>query len=420
MSGALLRRNRGYRLLFSASALSNLGDGISALAFPWLATMLTRDPLLIGAVAAAARLPWLLFSVPAGVVVDRADRRRLIARADLLRAGLTVGVIALIASAGPPLPDGSAAAPVTALALASLAFLLGTVEVVRDNAAQTVLPSLVAPGDLERANGQMWSAERVLNAFVGPPLAGFLIAWAVPLPFAVDALTFAVAAWLVWLIALPPKPAVVHAPFLHELREGWRWLRGHPLLLRLAVALGALNFCSTVSLTLLVLVAREVMGLGAPGYGLVLSAAAAGGVAGALGGPWVAGRIGGTASVILGVSAMAAGHLALWAAPSAAFLAAALALEAAGGMLWNIVTVSYRQRRIPTAILGRVNALYRFFGWGAIPLGALAAGAAVAALEPALGREAALRAPYLATAMAVGAVALYVAARVRLPRAGAP
>jgi hypothetical protein len=214
----LLARNRDFRLLFSASAISNLGDGISALAFPWLATLITRDPVLIGAVAAAARLPWLLFSIPAGVVVDRADRRRLMVRADLVRAVLTVGVLGLIAQAGPPLPDGAPEAPSAALALAALAFLIATAEVLRDNAAQTVLPAIVASGDLERANGQMWSAERVLNTLIGPPLAGLLIALAVPLPFAVDAVTFALAAWLVWLIVLPPRVATTRAPFLAEMR----------------------------------------------------------------------------------------------------------------------------------------------------------------------------------------------------------
>jgi hypothetical protein len=92
-------------------------------------------------------------------------------------------------------------------------------------------------------------------------------------------------------------------------------------------------------------------------------------------------------------------------------------LEHGGGMVWNVVTVSHRQRAIPSAILGRVNAIYRFFGWGSIPLGALAGGTAAALLEPALGREAALRAPYLGTALLVAAMALVVAARIRIPQA---
>ena len=151
MTAPLLIRNRNYRLLFAAGALTNLGDGMVALALPWLATMLTRDPVAIAAVAAAGRLPWLIFAVPAGVIVDRTDRRKLIARADLLRAAL-VGAILVLALSGP----SSAAVWL----LAGLAFLLGAAEVLRDNAAQTMLPSIVRHDDLEAANGQLWSAEQ--------------------------------------------------------------------------------------------------------------------------------------------------------------------------------------------------------------------------------------------------------------------
>ena len=129
---ALLATNRSYRLLFSASAVSNLGDGISALAFPWLATLITRDPLLISLVAVAQRLPWLLFAIPAGVITDRMDRRVLMVRADMTRMGLTCGVIALILSL-PPLPL-EAAGPAIA-GLCALSFLLGMAEVLRDPAA---------------------------------------------------------------------------------------------------------------------------------------------------------------------------------------------------------------------------------------------------------------------------------------------
>ena len=83
MSAPLLMRNRNYRLLFGAGVLTNLGDGMVALALPWMATLLTSDALAVAAVAAAGRLPWLLLSIPMGVVIDRTDRRKLIARADL-------------------------------------------------------------------------------------------------------------------------------------------------------------------------------------------------------------------------------------------------------------------------------------------------------------------------------------------------
>ncbi len=176
-----------YRFLFSATAISNLGDGVSALAFPWLATLITRDPLLVAFVAFSTRLPWLLLSIPAGVWTDRADRRQLMMRADLARLTLTAGVVGLIFAA-PEFPVGDPTPYI--LGLSALAFLLGCAEVLRDNAAQTVLPSVVPKDTLEHANGQLWSVEQVMGSFVGPPLAGLLIAYAVPAPFVVDALTF--------------------------------------------------------------------------------------------------------------------------------------------------------------------------------------------------------------------------------------
>ncbi len=189
-----LASNRSYRLLFSASAVSNLGDGVSALALPWLATLVTRDAGLVALVAAAQRLPWLLFAIPAGVLADRGDRRRLMVQADLLRLLLALGILALALDL-PAVPVNGARRAV--LALAGLAFLLGTAEVVRDNAAQTLLPAVVAPNELEAANGRMWSAEQVMGSFVGPPVAGALIALAVPAPFALEAVAFGLAAWLV-------------------------------------------------------------------------------------------------------------------------------------------------------------------------------------------------------------------------------
>src|SRR3546814_3572925 len=157
----LLVSNRSYRLLFSASAIPNLGDGVSALAFPCLATLLTRVPALIALVAFATRLPWFLFAIPAGVLVDRRDRRRLIVQADTFRLLLTAGVIALVFSVPSFPPDEGATTLI--LALSVLAFLLGSAEVVRDNAAQTVLPSIVAKRELrsEEHTSELQSLMRI-------------------------------------------------------------------------------------------------------------------------------------------------------------------------------------------------------------------------------------------------------------------
>ncbi|MBF9035988.1 MFS transporter [Rhodobacterales bacterium HKCCE2091] len=406
MALSLLRTNRNYRLVLSASAVSNLGDGVAAVAVPWLASLLTRDPVLIAAVATARMLPWFLFSLPAGVLTDRADRRRLIVRADIARVALTLCVVGMVLSLRDlPLADGHGPLPIVTLAV--LAFLIGSAEVIRDNAAQTLLPAVVAHADLERANGQLGGAERIMGDFVGPPLAGFLIAAGIAVPFGFNAAAFAVSAAVIWLIALPPRRSGIQARFLPALAEGFAFMRAHPAILRLAVMLGVINAVYFGGLTILVLYAQEVLGLSAAEYGLLLTSVAVGGVAGAFAAPWIAGRIGMRASLVVALASFVLPQLALGLFSSVPVAVAAMVIEAAGGMLWNVVTVSYRQRIIPDAILGRVNSVYRFFGWGAMPFGALAAGALVAVAETARGRDAALHAPYLAGAVICAVLLVY-------------
>lgn len=403
----LLTQNRNYRLVFSASVISNLGDGVLALALPWLATVLTRDPMLVALVAMAQRLPWLLFALPAGVWTDRADHRALIWRADALRAMMVAGILMLALSATP-----DQALLIWPLAL--LAFLLGAVEVIRDNAAQTILPSVVESRDLERANGQMWSAEKVAGEFIGPPLAGVLIGLGIAVPFGFDVLTFALSAALIWLIALPPRSLPVPQAFWPALREGIVWIRAQPVILTLALMLGAVNFLHMGAFTMLVLYSQDVLGLGAAGHGLLLTVGAAGGVIGGLIAPWVAARLGMKASLLLALVGFGANYAMLAALPNIASAGVAMFVGAVGSMLWNVVTVSYRQRIIPAGILGRVNSIYRFFGWGSMPFGALAGGLIVTWGEAGLGRDMALRLPFGVAAAGMALVA--VVAVLRIPR----
>lgn len=406
-----LARNRSYRLLFSATGISNLGDGVGALALPWLATLITRDPFLVALVTFAIRLPWFLFAIPAGALVDRNDRRQLIIQADVFRTILTAGIVGLILTV-PEFPPGHGEATYI-FALGFLAFLIGTAEVVRDNAAQTLLPSIVDKEQLEVANGRLWGLEQIMGSFVGPPLAGILIAWSVPAPFLLDALAFALAAWCVWAIAIPPRVAPPRRSLLTEMKEGWDWMRSHIMVLRVAVILGVLNGIVTVALTLLIFFSQEILGLTAFGYGILLTASAAGGIAGSLGGPWIVSKLGPLVSVRLALALFPIPFLAIALTHSSAVVAAALFIEMFAGFLWNIVTVSWRQRIIPDDILGRVNSLYRFFGWGTMPFAALLAGLLVGIFEPSFGRETALRIPYILCAAACTALAIYGIRRIR-------
>ena len=173
-----------YWRLWGASVISNLGDGIGAIAYPWLASAVTRNAILIALVAVVQRLPWLIFTLPAGVITDRVDRRKIIVWSDVTRALLTgaLAIAVLAQESSLPSPEdliGEVSIPTNTAVYVMLlvaAFLMGFAEVLRDNSAQTILPALVETDRLEKANGNLWGAEMAMNSFVGPPVGSFLLA----------------------------------------------------------------------------------------------------------------------------------------------------------------------------------------------------------------------------------------------------
>jgi MFS family permease len=358
----------------------------------------------IGAVAAASRLPWLLFAIPAGVIIDNAEHNKLIARADLLRAAIALAILMLAVNQ----PAEGAV-----WVLAGLAFVLGSAEVLRDNAAQTMLPSIVDSKDLEAANGQLWSSEQLTNQFIGPPLAGVLIAAGIGIPFGVDAALLVLSAGFVWMITLAPR-ARTRTRFRKALTEGIAFMRADSLLLRLTIVLGIANFIATATITVQVLFAQDVLTMSAYAYGLVLSVAALGAVTGSLLAPKLVGFFGTQRCLYLSIATWGIGYASIGLCHSGYAMATALFFVMAGAMLWNVITVSWRQRRIPPALLGRVNSIYRFFGWGSMPLGAMTGGLLVSALEQELGREIALRTTSVCAGAACAVLLAYALAKLRL------
>ncbi len=409
------RLGAAYAKLFASSTISNVGDGIGTIAYPWLASAVTRNGLLIALVVVVQRLPWLLFSLPAGVITDRYDRRTLMIQANWLRAVLTLVVaFAVLGRQGDLLsPDEltAAAIPTDDLALYGMllvaTLLLGMAEVIYDNAAQTFMPAIVAPDNLERANGRLWSAEMVANTFIGPPLAALLLVVAFAVPFFVDAASFAVAAVLVTLItprtmlrSTAPAPAEDRRPWKQELAEGFRWLWSHDLFRPMAVILGFLNLLGTLAMATLVLYGQEVLNTSPTEFAVLSTGGAVGGVIGGWTASKVAERIGsgpslGVTLVGGGFITIAIGLTSLW--PLVWVLFAVFMFTA---VLWNVITVSLRQTVIPDELLGRVNSVYRFFAWGMMPIGALLAGAIISVGETVTTRETALRLPWLVAGVA--------------------
>ncbi len=414
---------RNYWKLWTASVISNFGDGVSFIAYPWLASAITRDPVQIALVGVATRIPWLIFTLPAGVITDRVDRRKLVAWMDVIRFLLTLGVAFIVLGVQDQLasPDaiaaGTAPVPESATLLLVMIYaaslLLGFAEVLRDNSAQTLMPAIVVEENLEKANGRLWGAEQVMNSFVGPPLGGLLLAIAFSLPFFVDAGTFGVAAALVFMIGgefrakKSPSQSEVKPSFKAEMKEGVRWLWHHPLFRPMAISLGVLNAMSSLAFATFVLFAQEILGLDAAGFGILMTAGAAGAVIGSFIASWVSKKIGQGPSLFVTLAGGAITLLVIGLTSSSLVLWTMVALMSLTAVLWNVITVSLRQALIPDHLLGRVNSVYRFFGWGMMPIGAVLGGLIVVVAEPLVGREWALRWPFIFGALVHVALFFY-------------
>ncbi|MFN2613269.1 MAG: MFS transporter [Actinomycetota bacterium] len=370
------RLGRDYRFLWGAATISAVGDGVVFSALPLLAVTLTRKPALVAGVTVAAGLPWLLFALIAGALVDRWDRRRVMASAD----GFRMAVFAVLGAAVLTHHAGLWLVYVCG-------FLAGTAQTLFDNAAQAILPQIVPRGTLESANARMFASQVVNEQLAGPPLGSFLFVASPSVPFLADAASFGGSALL--LLGVRPNPGVdrrERRSLRIEIVEGLRWLRGHRLLRAMAIMLGTWNLVVTAGMSVLVLYAIEVLHIGKRGYGVLLAVAAAGGLIGTAVASRLARRFGAAATMLSMLFIGAATESMFVFFPRLPVIVPAMILESASGVVWNVITVSLRQTIIPERLLGRVNSVYRFIAWGTMPIGGIAGGI--------LARTFGLRAPY--------------------------
>ncbi len=356
-----------YWRLWTSSGLSNLADGVVKVVLPLVAIRFTDSPTLIAGLTFVLTLPWLLFALPAGALADRLDRRRAMLGANAVRAMLLVVLVLTVM-----VDDGSI------WVLYVVALCIGVAETIYDTSAQSILPLVVSRDQLSRANGRLYAAELTANQFVGPPLGGFLVAAGAAMAFATPAALWAVAVAVLLL---------VHGPFRIErderttmradVAEGLRFLWRQRLLRTLAVIVGVFNFASNATWAILVLYAvgpASAMGLSEPAYGLLLTTVAAGSLLGSLVAEWVEQRLGRARSLVLTIlgCTLLVGVPAVTANPF--LIGAAFFVGGTANAIWNVITVSLRQRVTPDRLLGRVNSGYRLVAWGAMPLGAAAGG----------------------------------------------
>ena len=400
--------------LWTASVVSNTGDGVSSVALPLLAESLTRDPLLFAGVAIAGRLPWLLFALQAGAIADRVDRRRLMFLSNgarfLMTALLGVAVLGDVHSIW---------------LLYGISIGLGVAETLFDNANQAILPRVVTDKELlERANGRLFAGEITTNQFVGPPLGGFLFGFAAAVPILFDAGTFLVSAGLIFALTgtyttsrtkkserdvqeLDPSgraapttlsdadadevaaegrggasPRGRSSGLWIDVREGLRWLWQHRLLRTLGILLGFLNGTAMMMMAIFALYAvgeESVLGLGPVGFSVLLTAGAFGSIAGSFASEKLIGLVGRGPALWMTLASGVVVPVMMALTSSAVVVAIAWVFFGFTSVVWNVITVSMRQTIIPDELLGRVNSVYRFLGWGSMPLGSLLGGVLAAA-----------------------------------------
>jgi MFS family permease len=354
-----------FSKLWTASAVSNLGDGVTMAAGPLLVASITTDPAAVAGAVFAQQLPWLLFALISGAWADRLDRRRLVVTVNLVRAAALATLVATVAFD-----------LVTVPLVYAVFFVLGTGETLADTASSAFVPALVPADRLPTANAWLGATFTVLNQFVAKPLGAWLFVVAAAVPFGVNAVSFAASAALIAGIGtLPPPEPRSRRSLRADIAEGVRWLWQHRLLRTLAVTMAFGNVVFCAAFAIFVLYSFERLGLGQVGYGLLLTAFAVGGLAGTTAAPALLRSVRATTLLRLGLLVEVALHgtLAMTRTPWVA--AAMIVVFGVHTMVWGNVVTTLRQRSVPSAIYGRVSSVYALLDLGGAALGSLLGGA---------------------------------------------
>ena len=366
-----------FAKLWFASTASALGVGLATVATPLLIASRTSSPLVISAAQGVAWLPWLLFALPGGVLVDRIDRRRLMIVVDWARVVL-MGALAFAIS------TGHAGIAVIYVVL----FLINTGEIVFRTAGQAMIPAVVPREGLERANGWLIGGVTVMQNMIAGPFGAFLFVVTASIPFWANSGTYAVSAVLITMVAGSyrgtPKSLAdevedkdrrhpVRAVWA-EMAEGFVWLRRQRILRTMAVLIGLLNVTLTAAMAILVLLAKERLHLGSIGYGLLFTVMAAGSILGSAIGDWLIKKVTATWTIRIGLVIEAALHLVLATSLNSYVVGFFLFAFGIHGALWSIVGNSLRQRLTPPEMYGRVASTTLFIAAGGNCVGAVLGG----------------------------------------------
>jgi MFS family permease len=370
-----LWRHPDFLKLWSAETISQFGSQVSQLALPFVAILvLDASAFEVAALGTIEFLPFILFTLPAGVWVDRLPRRPILIAGDLGRAALLATI-----------PIAYVADVLTLWQLYAVGFLVGICTVFFDVAYQSYLPSLVTRHQIIEGNSKL-EISRSAAQIGGPGFGGALVEiFTAPYAVLVDAVSFLSSALFVLRIRKQEEAPTTtsedgtRTSMRTELTEGLRFVLGNPYLRAQAGCTATSNFFFSLAFSVYIVFAVRELGLSAGVIGIVFSVGASGSLLAAVTATRISRRfgIGPTTIAVTLVQGPATLLAALAPAGNRAipFLLGSQLVLAFVIVVYNIVQVSYRQAICPPRLQGRMNSVMRFIVWGTIPPGTLAGGA---------------------------------------------
>ena len=383
------RLGRDFGKLWTAAAFSNLADGLGRTAVPLAATTLTRDPFMISVIGALAFVPWLIFGLPAGMIVDRFDRRIIMALANAIRGGVAVWLATLAVSGGLSL---------WALFVGTLIFGLG--ETLFDNATNAVIPGVVRRDQLDRANGWMQAAQITIDSFIATPIAGVLFAVSLAVPLWAGSAGYLIPIALALLLpvsaarALRAPAGAVAAGEAGDIaagavaepltdgspsprvstREAVTYLWRHRYLRTMVLFTSIIGSALSFSQAVIILFFLDTMSVPVAAIGFITAGIGIGALGGSVLAPRLVARFGRGRGMLGAILATGVTLLLTGLAPAVWTAVAAFAVSAGAVAVWNVPWGSLRQQIVPGDIFGRVLGVIRTLTWGLFPIATLLGG----------------------------------------------